>query len=72
MTVKEFFAVHDGNEINVTLREMSDNTMWETTSYYLKLDDDLHNEWKNANVLFWEIDDENNMYLDVEKRSADL
>lgn len=72
MTVKDFFAVHDGNEINVTLREVSENTMWETTSYYLKLDDDLYNEWKNANVLFWEIDDENNMYLDVEKRSADL
>lgn len=72
MTVREFFAVHDGNEINVTLREVSENTILEITSYYLKLDDDLHNEWKNANVLFWEIDDENNMYFDVEKRSADL
>lgn len=68
MTVKEFFNMMDGiNEINVDLYEINENVQMETTSEIITRNDELHEEWKNAEVQSWCIMDNNYILLTVIK-----
>ena len=68
MTVKAFFNMMDRiNEVNVDLYEINENVQMETTSEIITRNDDLHEEWKNAEVQSWCIMDNNYISLTVIK-----
>ena len=68
MTVKAFFNMMDGiNEVNVDLYEINENVQMETTSEIITRNDELHEEWKNAEVQSWCIMDNNYILLTVTK-----
>ena len=68
MTVKAFFNMMDEiNEVNVDLYEINENVQMETTSEIITRNDELHEEWKNAEVQSWCIMDDNHISLTVIK-----
>ena len=68
MTVKAFFNMMDGiNEVNVDLYEINENVQMETTSEIITRNDELHEEWKSAEVQSWCIMDDSHISLTVIK-----
>lgn len=67
MTVKRFIQLYEGvNIVKVELFELNENVSWDTDTEILSRADELHEEWKNAEVQGWQFD-EDTLYLSVIK-----
>lgn len=69
MTVKEFCEKASSNmgNMHVELYEVNENIALHTTIDEMSRDDGLHEEWKNAEIDGWFIDDEEHFILSVIK-----
>lgn len=70
MTVKEFCEKASSNmdNMDVGLYEINGNTALYTTIGEMSRNDGLHEEWKNAEIEGWFIDDKEYFILSVIKR----
>ena len=68
MTVKQFIQLYEGFDVvKVELFELNENIGWNTDTEILSRADELHEEWKNAEVQSWCIMDNNHISLTVIK-----
>lgn len=69
MIVKEFCEKASSNidNMDVELYEINENTALHTTIGEMSNDDGLHEEWKNAEIEGWFIDDEEHLILSAIK-----
>lgn len=68
MTVKEFCEKASSmDNMYVELYEVNENTDLYTTIGEMSRNDGLHEEWKNAEIEGWFIDDEEHLILSVIK-----
>ena len=67
ITVKEFFKKNNGIFItNCTLYEINEEVELRTNSDEMSSDDELHEEWKNAEIVGWSFYNDE-LVLTVEK-----